>query len=163
MSRITGSTRTTFTLLMAYGVSAVTGCTSWKTSQGNIETVLAAQPVAAPQAQTAPANAFGGRANADPQATGAKSVESIRVSTATGASLVLHAPRIANDTLYGRLKGDAPEVAIPIADVTSVQTRQGSTGKTLGLVLGIAVPVGVVVGGMVALSNSMSCLYWACR
>ena len=152
------SRRAVAALVLACYVMSTTGCTSWKTSQGNIETVLAAQPVAPPQAQTAPANAFGGLTTADSQATGAGPVESIRISTATGASLVLHAPRIANDTVYGRLKSDAPEVAIPIADVTSVQTRQGSTGKTLGLVLGIAVPVGLVVGGMIAVSNSLSCM-----
>ena len=143
-------------LLLGFHVIAATGCTSWKTSPGSVETVLAAQPEA-PHAVTSSAFPSGGLTSVDSEAVGPKQFESIRVSFTTGASLVLNAPHIANDTLYGRLKPDAPEVAIPVADVTSVQTRQGSTGKTVALIVGIAVPVGLIVGGMIALSQ-MDCI-----
>ena len=68
----------------------------------------------------------------------------VRVSRTDGTQHVLHQPSIAGDTLHG----SALEPAIPLADVRTVETRHGDTGKSLLLVGGIfvgATLVGAVI------------------
>ena len=82
---------------------------------------------------------------------------SVRVTTADSSEFVLDQPEIAGgDSLTGLLNGAPSSVAV--SDVTQVAIRKVSTGKTVGLVAGIAV-VAVGIAGYIALSNM--CL-WQC-
>jgi len=152
--------RTTAALVLAGYLPAVTGCTSWKTQQGSFETVVAAQPRVTPQDPTAPASPMQeATSNADFQSTGGPSVESIRISTATSTNLELVAPRIANDTLYGRPRSNAPEIGIPLADITSVKARQFSTGKTVALSVGLAAGALLIIGTVAAANSPDDCCF----
>jgi hypothetical protein len=68
----------------------------------------------------------------------------IRVVRRNGAALTLQGTRVSGDTLYGTNKryGVADSlVAIPLSEIRTIEVRQGSTGKTVGLIAGITVGV----------------------
>lgn len=75
----------------------------------------------------------------------------VRLSRADGTKQVLHRPSIAGDTL----RGSALEPAIPLADVRTVETRHGATGKSLLLVGGIL--VGSTLAGAI-ICSATDCL-----
>jgi hypothetical protein len=76
---------------------------------------------------------------------------SLRVTTTDSSEFVLEQPEIArSDSLVGFQNGVPSSVVI--SDVTQVATRGFSSGKTVGLVAGLAV-VGGAIAGLVALSN----------
>lgn len=77
--------------------------------------------------------------------------ELVRVTTNAGAQLKFSAPRVAHDTLYGSTwttgpggKQSAGIIAIPIADIRTVEVRKADGTKTLML-------VGGIVGGIILL------------
>ena len=148
MLRLTTSRReTTAALLLAAYVPAATGCTSWQAQTGSVEAVFAAAPKSTTQAVAPPMPG----SVASP-ASVVPSFESVRVSTRKTGQRELSAPRIANDTLYGRPSSDAPEIAIPVAEITFIEVRKVSADKTLGLIFGIAGSV-ALIAGTVALAN----------
>lgn len=88
--------------------------------------------------------------NAPPQQfTVQDATKLIRIVRRNGAVLTLQGTRVGGDSLYGTSKryGVADSlVAIPLSDIQTIEVRQMSTAKTVGLVAGIIVGVaGVVV------------------
>jgi hypothetical protein len=140
--------RTSAGLLLAFHVIATTGCTSWQTQVGGAATVLAASP----QLQRADTSVSVGGPYGQPDTT--VSTGSMRVRTASGW-IELQNSRVANDSLYGRVRDNPSEVGIPLAAITEVQIRKGSTGRTVALVGGIAV-IGLFAAAWVAYVNSMN-------
>jgi hypothetical protein len=76
-------------------------------------------------------------------------VDKVRVTTTAGAQIEVNAPRVVNDTLFGSAwaagsggKQAAAPVALPLADIRTVEVRKSDGGTTAILVVGI---VGVVV------------------
>ena len=148
MSSHVTSRRTVAGLLLACQVSATTGCTSWKTQQQGTEAVLAAHPelqrldttwVTQPNGSAVPSSVSG---------------RSIRIATTSHPEMLLvAAPRVSGDTLFGITDDARKELGTPLKEITAVQLRQGSAGKTLDLVLVLAVPVGLVVGTMISASG----------
>jgi hypothetical protein len=69
-----------------------------------------------------------------------KSVEKMRVVTTTGATIELEYPRVVNDTLYGgpvTSTTKAGPIAVPVADIQTIEIRKSDGGKTAMLVVGI--------------------------
>ena len=78
-------------------------------------------------------------------------VESIRVTTTDGRRLTLASPRVIGDTLKGFRPDadiDPTVVAVPLAQVRSVEIRKKDEGGTAGLSLAVAAVL-VVVGAAV--------------
>ena len=78
-------------------------------------------------------------------------VESIRVTTTDGRRLTLVSPRVIGDTLRGFRPDadiDPTVVAVPLAQVRSVEIRKKDEGGTAGLSLAVAAAL-VVVGAAV--------------
>jgi hypothetical protein len=112
---------------------AVGACTTWRTQEGAPSQVLAARQPA-----------------------------SIRVTRADGTAIVVHAPRIAGDTLAGwpsggehasgsghssdspHSSGHAEPLHIPLANTRSVAVRKVSAGKTVLLIAGVGVTAALV-------------------
>ncbi len=136
-------------LLGAYVVSA-TGCTGWHNQQGDVATIVAPPPKASPDAPAPPAG-VPGLAQQPVSTQGSQGVRELRVTTATHGTIELHDPRVANDSLYGLVKKNGPEVGFPVAEVTSVQTRGSNAGGTVVLVVGVAaLTFGVLVAATAA-------------
>lgn len=75
----------------------------------------------------------------------------LRVTTNDGSVVEVDAPRVANDTLYGSTWVTGPGgqqragvMAIPVADIRTVEVKKGDGMKTLLL-------VGGIVGGLLIL------------
>jgi len=82
-----------------------------------------------------------------------KSVEKMRVITTKGATVELQYPRVVNDTLYGspvNADSKAGPVAVPVADIQTIEVRKSDGGKTAMLVVGIGAAFALLV---VAASN----------
>jgi hypothetical protein len=80
-----------------------------------------------------------------------KPVEEVRITLRTGERFELNSPLVYGDSLKGfQIEGSARSVAM--GDMTEVEVRKPSAGKTVGLVLGIAVAAGLVAGG-IAMAN----------
>ena len=63
---------------------------------------------------------------------------SVRVTRVDRTVLTLSAVEIGRDSLVGMTTGDSPNrVALPIAEVQSIQTRETSAQRTIGLVAAI--------------------------
>lgn len=151
MSRFAPMHRPLAVLLLASYVPATTGCTSWRNQQGDVATVLAAQPRAVPS-QAGELNGVPGVTVGQPDH--AAPPQSIRISTAATANLELHSPRIINDSLFGSPGHGQPEIGIPLSNVTSIQVRETSSGKSVALGVGLAAGVLLIVG-MVWASNNL--------
>ncbi|MFQ5679951.1 MAG: hypothetical protein ACE5HP_10895 [Gemmatimonadota bacterium] len=68
----------------------------------------------------------------------AAGTEQVRVSLADGSTLLLWEPRAERGSLSGFLGTDRQgRVAIPLAEVTRVETRQVKPAATAGLVVGL--------------------------
>ncbi len=67
--------------------------------------------------------------------------ERLLVTRTDSSTVTLDSPTVRGDTLVGLLAGadSARIVGIPLSDVTSVASREGSTGKTILLTAGIVV------------------------
>jgi hypothetical protein len=149
--------RATAGIVLGLYVLSAAGCTTWHNQQGDVATIVAPAPKASPDASPASAGVPGLAQDRPVHPPKAEGPGELRVTTATRGTIELRNPRVANDSLYGLVGKSGTEVGFSVADVTSVQTRQGSTGKTVALMVGIAVPVGLIVGGMIALSQ-MACI-----
>ena len=71
----------------------------------------------------------------------------LRVTRTDSSTVTLDDPAVRGDSLVGLLAGadSARIVGIPLSDVTSVASREGSTGKTILLTAGIVIgALGVV-------------------
>jgi hypothetical protein len=92
-----------------------------------------------------------------------KPVKSVRVTTIDNRSLELEHPRVAGDTLYGtsltfgaRGEPTSEAVAIPVAQVQTVEVRKPDSGKSTALGIGI---VAVGVGLAVVSANAMNHMF----
>lgn len=147
MQRSAFHRRATAILLTGTHLLLITGCTSWQTQAGTVETVLATHPelqrvdtsyVSQPLAV----------------ATTTVSASSVRIATTSQPEMrTVIAPRVSGDSLFGIMEGSEVEAATPLGEITAVQLRKGSTGKTVALVAGLTIVVGLGVGSMVALSE----------
>jgi len=88
-----------------------------------------------------------------------KPPEHLRVTTADGAQIDVNAPRVVNDSLYGttavtgaRGEPTTRAVAIPLANVRTVEVRKSDGTSTMMLVVGV---VGALVLLGVAAGNWM--------
>jgi hypothetical protein len=89
-------------------------CTSWKTQEASPQQVLAhEQP------------------------------DKMRVTLADGSRVVLLEPVVSGDTLTGIGEARRTRLSIPLDDVADVAVRKGDFLKSVVLMLGIAVAVGV--------------------
>jgi hypothetical protein len=70
------------------------------------------------------------------------------------------APHVVGDSLLGIMDGSDVEAATPLDEITAVQMRKGSSGKTVALVAGLTIAIGLTVGSMVAVSKM--CLGFGC-
>jgi len=82
----------------------------------------------------------------------------IRATLVDGSRVEVYDAEITNDTLRGldlrRLGyGLRVPIAMPVSEISSVQTRHVSTGKTIAMVLAVVVPVGLFVSFSIAMSN----------
>jgi hypothetical protein len=76
--------------------------------------------------------------------------ERVRVVRSNGSKTVLIAPRVVDDSLVSHRPNTGARTAIPIADIRRAETRHLSTGRTVLLVVGIAVAVYLAVGAWAA-------------
>ena len=79
---------------------------------------------------------------------------SVRVTTADRSEFVLDQPEIAGSDSLAGLHNGAPS-SVAVSDVTQVAIRKFSTGKTVGLVVGISV-VAVGIAAVIALAGLCS-------
>jgi hypothetical protein len=105
----------------------VASCTSWKTQDQPVRTVLEAE----------------------------RPYE-VKVGLSTGETVHLSAPRVLGDSLVGLRVNDGGDpqgtrFAVPLGDVMTVEVREGDAVKTTALVVGIGA---LVVGGAVLIANA---------
>jgi hypothetical protein len=81
-----------------------------------------------------------------------KPVDKVRVTTTAGAQLEVDAPRVVNDTLFGSSwtaeaggKQTTEAVALPLADIRTVEVKKSDGTTTLLVIVGI-VAVVVLLG-----------------
>ena len=139
--------RTVAALLLAGYVPTATGCTSWQTQTGSAQAVLTAQPGLARTDTTIVYRANGER-YVSVSSDASLSRQSIRIATTSQPMMTeLTGPRVTNDSLYGSMDGGKDVTGVPLSEVTAVQVRKGSAGKTVALVGGVVV-VGLVVSAL---------------
>ena len=68
--------------------------------------------------------------------------ERVRVQRSDRSRVVLNAPQLVPDSLVGTSRGE--RTSLPLADIAQIEVRRGSTGKTIGLVLGLTAVTAVV-------------------
>jgi hypothetical protein len=134
-------------LCLASHLLAVTGCSTWQPAEANVSVLLAPSP-AASQAQPASAGPGMPGVGSSNTRTGEAHLSRIRVSTADRGLIELRNPRVSNDTLYGEAAKNAPETAVPVADIRYVEVWKASTGRTVLMVCSIVCSLVVVVGGL---------------
>ena len=143
--------RAAASLYLASHLLAVTGCSTWQPAEANVSALLAPSP-AAPQAQPGSGSAgmpgVGSAGTATGPGTGGIHVSRIRVSTPDRGLIELRNPRVSNDTLYGQVAKNAPETAVPVAEVRYVEVWKTSTGRTVLMVCSVVCSLAVVVGGL---------------
>lgn len=134
-------------IFLAY-LLGTTGCHSWHTQQGDLAAVITPAP------KESPGSGHGDVAGLTPvqPATTARpdTVRFIRATILSRGTIEMWNPRVLNDSLFGQLVQGGPEAGFPLADVTSVQTRESSAGKTILLIGGIAVLTVAVATGISA-------------
>ena len=64
----------------------------------------------------------------------------VRLNLADGSRMVLLEPRIAGDSLAGVSRNGAPS-SVAVSDVTQVAIEKVDAGATIGLALGICIPL----------------------
>lgn len=74
----------------------------------------------------------------------------VRVTLPDSSRIVLDEPSIEGDSLVGFV--GAKDSSVAAADITQIAVRKVSTGKTVGLVFGLAL-LGATIAAGVALSN----------
>jgi hypothetical protein len=93
-----------------------------------------------------------------PETLAAKPNAKYRVTLVHGNTVELVKPYLAGDSLIGTVVGDvAPELrrfAAPVTDVSAVEVRQVSTGRTVLLVAGVVAVVAVTAAGMAAMATT---------
>jgi hypothetical protein len=150
MPYLTPSNRAVAALVIASHLLVATGCTSWKTRHAEVSTVITPPPQV-PQAPVGPATVPGLAPVQPGYAARTDTARLIRITTAAHDTVELRNPRVANDSVYGQVKQNGPEMAFPVSEITSVQTKGGSAGKTVLLVGGaLAVTFGVLVAATAA-------------
>ena len=134
-------------ILLVSHLLLATGCTSWQTQVGSAQSVLAAHP----ELQHID-TAYVSQPLAPPRTT--VSAATIRIATSTQPQMRgVTAPRVAGDSLFGIVDGSDVEAATPLDEITAVQMRKGSAGKTTALVVTLTVVVGLTAASMIALSQ----------
>jgi hypothetical protein len=140
--------RTVATLLLASHTVSTTGCTSWQLQSDSVTAVVAARPELQ-QTDTSYTMGASGRREMH------ESRRSIRIATTSQPKLTeVGTPHVANDSLFGVRNQGSTETGTPLGDVTAVQVRKVSAGRTVGLAAVVAVFAGLVIG-MVGLQNSL--------
>ena len=81
----------------------------------------------------------------------------VRVQLLDGNQIVLDSPRIAGDSILGATGGKM--TGVPLAGVHDVAVRHGSTGKTIGLVIGVTAGtlIGLAIIGTIIVCNETTC------
>jgi hypothetical protein len=80
-------------------------------------------------------------------------VQVVQVTRSDSSKVIVHQPRIVNDTLQGLPSELAIQrLNIPVADITEVATRYRHIGKSL--LAGIAIAGGVILYGLLQELNS---------
>jgi hypothetical protein len=74
----------------------------------------------------------------------------VRIVRSNGSTLMLVGPRVISDSLVSDPPATMTRIAIPLTDVRRTDTRQLSQGRTLLLVVGVAVAVYLAVGAFAA-------------
>jgi hypothetical protein len=151
MSSLSLSHRAVASLLLASQVLASTACTTWKTRQGDVGTIITPPPRPAPDPSAQPGDGAGLAATQPVSAAPPDTVRFIRVTTVSGTTMDLYDPRVANDSLYARMNKKGPESAFALADIRSVKT-QGF--DALGTVAGVLVGTAIVVGLMALVAHA---------
>ena len=79
-----------------------------------------------------------------------KKPETVRVTRTDGSTLILTAPRIVADSLYGVTRAgmaqedSAHTIAVPLADVRLLEARGGNTGTALIVVGGVVLALFII-------------------
>ena len=133
-------------LYLASHLFAITGCSTWQPAAADVSALLAPSP-APSQAQSSGSPGMPGAGSGSAK-TGEVHLSRIRVSTAERGVIELRNPRVANDTLYGQAATNAPETAVPVADIRYVEVWKTSTGRTVLMVCSVVCSLAVVVGGL---------------
>jgi len=129
-------------------VLGTTGCHSWHTQQGDLSGIIAPAPKASPGSGHGD---VAGLTSVQPATMPRPdTVRFIRATIPARGTIDLWNPRVSNDSLFGQLVEGGPEAGFPVVDVTSVQTRESSAGKTILLIGGIAVLTIAVATGISA-------------
>lgn len=146
-------------LMLTIQLLAATGCHSWQAQQGGAAALVEPVPVTAtprePGVNNPMVNAsMPSRTTSDTPKP--ETVKLVRITTSDGSSSVLRVPRVANDSLYGKLEKDGSERAFALQAVSQVETRKVSAGKTVGLVVGLAgaLFVGVMAAALIDCGTS---------
>ena len=84
----------------------------------------------------------------------------VRVTRTDGSRIVLEHPVLRGDTLSGTGPGPngQQDVRIPLTGVRDVATLRFSAGRTIGLVVGVAIPVAVLAAYISCNQGPGSCL-----
>jgi len=140
----------TASLFATIHLFTVTGCSTWQPAEGNVVALLAPAPADAqpPTYGNTPGMPGAGTVGVSMAAPGEAPVSRIRVGTAGHGAIELRNPRVSNDTLYGRAAKNAPETAVPVADIRYVEVWKTSTGRTVLMVCSVVCSLAVVVGGL---------------
>jgi len=92
-----------------------------------------------------------------------KAVKQLRITTTDGVPVDIDAPRVVNDSLFGTTATAGPRgepttraVALPLAQVRSVEVRKSDGTKTMMLAVGV---VGALVLLGVAASHAMDNMF----
>jgi hypothetical protein len=144
--------RTVATLFLASHLLASTACTTWKTRQGDVGTIIAPPPRPAPDPSTQPLSGAGLAAAQPVYDAPSDTVRFIRVTTVSGTTMDLYDPRVANDSLYASVNKKGPESAFALADIRDVKTQGFDAVGTIG---GVLVGTAIVVGLMALAAHTM--------
>ena len=139
--------RATAILVLGSHLLLTTGCSSWQTQVGSAQSVLAAHPELQ-KVDTAHVS----QPLAESRTT--VSAATIRIATSTRPQMrEITAPRVTGDSLFGMVDGSRLEAATSLDEITAVQMRKGSAGKTTALVAGLTIVIGLTAASMIALSQ----------
>ena len=89
------------------------------------------------------------------QVVSAQRPKTVRVQRIDGSRVVVDNPRIDSDALAGASKGKP--TSVPLADIHQLAVRRTSTGKTIGLVVGLVAIPFVIVGAVCVIDGGEWC------
>ena len=76
--------------------------------------------------------------------------DQVRVTLTDGSQMEVYQPAVSGDSLTGLSEGQ--QVSIPLASVSELELREGDSGKTVLLALGVMVGLAAVAAGIYSIA-----------